>query len=265
VAQRRYFKMDAEFFASDLADAVYQRFGGNGLLLFIAFLAACKRNNVPGRMSYMDGSTSDLLNTVGLAGLRLENEEGEPWTVDEFWTFLGRRKQVSRTRRGRLVNVVSSRWNLWQTDWKRDDNAERKRRSRGKTERDSDVTEAGQAGDTKRDATVTDRDLDLDVDVDPPSGVTRKRATQLPDSWTPTETHQNLAAELGVLLVPETVKFRDHAKANGRAAKDWDAAFRNWLRKAAEYGGKRTPVVPPHETRDRHNPNKWLELREEPA
>lgn len=64
-----------------------------------------------------------------------------------------------------------------------------------------------------------------------------KRAVQIPDTWEPTAAHKEQASELHLNLTTEADKFRDHARANGRTAKDWDAAFRNWLRKAAEYVG----------------------------
>jgi hypothetical protein len=42
-----------------------------------------------------------------------------------------------------------------------------------------------------------------------------------------------------VRLSVEVQKFRDHFTANGKPMKDWDAAFRNWLRRAAEFNGGR--------------------------
>lgn len=64
---------------------------------------------------------------------------------------------------------------------------------------------------------------------------TKKRATSIPESWAPNDGHSKLALEHGVQLLTEASKFRDHAQANGRTLKDWDAGFRNWLRKAGEY------------------------------
>ena len=64
---------------------------------------------------------------------------------------------------------------------------------------------------------------------------TKKRATPIPDAWTPKDGHSKLALEHGVQLLTEASKFRDHAQATGRTLKDWDAGFRNWLRKAGEY------------------------------
>ncbi|WP_294567579.1 hypothetical protein [uncultured Arthrobacter sp.] len=58
------------------------------------------------------------------------------------------------------------------------------------------------------------------------------RAHQLPADWAPSEAHASLAAERGVHLNEETVKFRDWTVSMAVAKKDWDATFRNWLRNA---------------------------------
>lgn len=68
------------------------------------------------------------------------------------------------------------------------------------------------------------------------SGSSRARATPLPDDWQPNTSHQALAAELGVDVADQADRLRDWAKAKGEIGKDWDARFRNWLRKAAELG-----------------------------
>lgn len=60
----------------------------------------------------------------------------------------------------------------------------------------------------------------------------RKRARQLPEDWKPNDAHLDLARQMRVSPGLELDKFRDHAIANGRVQKDWDAAFRNWLRNA---------------------------------
>lgn len=70
----------------------------------------------------------------------------------------------------------------------------------------------------------------------------RKRATQLPDRWAPNDGHHELARAERVNLDREAAKFRDHHAAKGSTFKDWDRAFSNWLRKAAEYGAQRQPA-----------------------
>lgn len=60
----------------------------------------------------------------------------------------------------------------------------------------------------------------------------RKPETPLPADWTPNETHVRIARERGVDGRREEAQFRDHAAANDRRQRDWDAAFRTWLRNA---------------------------------
>lgn len=73
-------------------------------------------------------------------------------------------------------------------------------------------------------------------------GRRRSRATQLPKSFEPDDTCRSLAVELCVDLDSELAKFRDYAQANGRAQKDWQASFRNWLRNARKFDRTRPPV-----------------------
>lgn len=82
----------------------------------------------------------------------------------------------------------------------------------------------------------------------PPAGATRAptRATPLPDDWQPNPAHQQLAAELGVDCQDQADRMRDWAKAKGETGKDWDARFRNWLRKAPELGQHPARASPPN-------------------
>lgn len=63
----------------------------------------------------------------------------------------------------------------------------------------------------------------------------RKRAVSLPKDWTPTNAHTTLASELGLNLSWEATQFTDKARAKGWTYKDWDAAFRNYLRNSQKY------------------------------
>ena len=63
-----------------------------------------------------------------------------------------------------------------------------------------------------------------------------KRGHQLPDDWAPNEQHTKKARELELDLDAEVEHFRDHAVANGVTRKDWDAAFRMWMRNSAKWG-----------------------------
>ena len=74
----------------------------------------------------------------------------------------------------------------------------------------------------------------------------RKPDHPLPDSWKPTEAHEEKAREknLDVNLQAET--FRNHALANDRRARNWNAAFSNWLIKANTGVPAQAKNVPAH-------------------
>lgn len=61
------------------------------------------------------------------------------------------------------------------------------------------------------------------------------RSTALPADFMPNETAEQMAAELGLNLADEQAAFVDHHAANGSTFKDWQAAFRTWLRNANRF------------------------------
>lgn len=83
-----------------------------------------------------------------------------------------------------------------------------------------------------------DKDKDIDIskekiykkETEPLPAKTRKRAVPLPADWKPNPTHARIALERGIDLEAQAEKFRDYARAHGKAYRDWDAGFRNWLR-----------------------------------
>ena len=62
-------------------------------------------------------------------------------------------------------------------------------------------------------------------------GECSSRKIKLPKSWKPNEGHEKIAAERKIDLEVATVLFRDWAKSSGKMYVDWDATFRNALRK----------------------------------
>lgn len=78
---------------------------------------------------------------------------------------------------------------------------------------------------------------------DDESAKTRRRLpeTPIPSDWQPTEAHRNYAAEHGLDLGAEAFKFRNHAIANDRRQRQWNATFATWLAKAVEYAPKQSP------------------------
>ena len=94
-------------------------------------------------------------------------------------------------------------------------------------------------------STATSTSTSKDVEG---SGESQSRAVRLPDGWQPTDAHKKFAAENSLNLDNEIANFRDHAQANDRRQKNWDASFRMWLRKATEYQARRTAQPSQHMT-----------------
>lgn len=67
----------------------------------------------------------------------------------------------------------------------------------------------------------------------------RKPETPIPDDFAPDETVFEMArTDLRFdrsRVMGELAKFKDHAAANDRRAREWMAAFRNWLRNAPDF------------------------------
>lgn len=121
---------------------------------------------------------------------------------------------------------------------RRESDRERKRKQRR--------NEAGQYTESQQ---VSRRDAERNPDGVTPSrpvpsrpdhsSPRRKPERPLPDGWAPNKKHEEIAKGLGIDMQAAVVGFKDHAETNDRRARDWDAAFRTWLRKAPQYGGLR--------------------------
>ena len=74
---------------------------------------------------------------------------------------------------------------------------------------------------------------------------TDKRGSRIPENFTVTENHRAFARDNNLPDCDHEIeKFKDYwLAASGSTAvkRDWDAAFRTWLRKAAEYRRSQTP------------------------
>lgn len=66
-----------------------------------------------------------------------------------------------------------------------------------------------------------------------------RRATRIPEPFNVTEDMVEWAKREvpAVDIGRETQKFADHFKANGKPLKDWEAAWRNWMRRSREFQG----------------------------
>jgi hypothetical protein len=69
-----------------------------------------------------------------------------------------------------------------------------------------------------------------------------KRGTQLPRTFALTGDMRRWAKETfgaGPPLAEEFQRFCDYHRARGSVFRDWEAAWRNWMRKAVEYAEER--------------------------
>ena len=72
----------------------------------------------------------------------------------------------------------------------------------------------------------------------------RSRATTIPEEFLISEDMRVWALEHtpAVNLASATEQFTDHALATGRKAKNWEAAWRMWMRKAQEWAKPANPT-----------------------
>lgn len=162
----RWIAFDAHFLDGPLGMAIIDRFGPVGVTLFLGFLCACKKNHIQGQITY--GSEAEALAIMGLAGVELLDAKGESFDLDSFWTLLGRRKQITRTSRGRRLNTVrSSKWTKWQQGYAHQKEAERKATSRaGNTADDTpDDPPPPLSGNDAITFPETDIETDLETDI----------------------------------------------------------------------------------------------------
>lgn len=172
---RRWLALDADMFGKQFTYDLHGRFGWAGIVVWVAFLCACKRSRTPGQVRIMNSVQG--LTELGLIGWELVDDKGEPWDLDDFFNFTGRKKQTRRipvgrrtdarrTPYGQCFDAVATHWQRWQDAGRRATEAEQKRRSRG--EKRPNVS--GHGSDTHRTNVRSNSDLDLDNPPTPQGG-----------------------------------------------------------------------------------------------
>lgn len=85
------------------------------------------------------------------------------------------------------------------------------------------------------------------------------KSRQIPKNWQPNEKHIETCIN-NRLDVNETAEhFRDHHTAKGSTMKDWDAAFRTWLRNAVKFN---KPTINNHAIH--HDDTSWGQSMAQP-
>lgn len=87
----------------------------------------------------------------------------------------------------------------------------------------------------------------------PPPGPPQRGKRMVPADWSPPDDLlRDLAAKHPAVPIElELEKFRDHSRANDRRFKDFEAAFRNWIRKAVDFAKRDGKGAPPPGTGSR--------------
>jgi hypothetical protein len=190
-----------------------------------------RRDTVPDRFLMMVGADQEHADELVHAGLWIETEHG--YRIHDWSEYQEQSLTEKRAEAGRKGGKKSG-----------------EARSKSQPDTPSDLQEheanAKQNEANERSKSQANDEAGALPVPSPPSptqpgqeSARRKRrapATPLPDGWEPTDDHRQLAADQGVDCDHEAAKFADHAAANDRRQRDWDAAFRTWLRRARDYG-----------------------------
>jgi hypothetical protein len=86
-----------------------------------------------------------------------------------------------------------------------------------------------------------EQDKEQEQDIEGRKKQRPAKATPVPDSFPLTDNLKEWASKEtpGLNLEAETEKFLDHHRSKGNLFKDWPAAWRKWMRNAAEWGHAR--------------------------
>lgn len=85
-----------------------------------------------------------------------------------------------------------------------------------------------------------------------PNAKPSTRATVLPADFMPNETAQQMARDFGLHLAEQQAAFEDHHAAKGSTFKDWQAAFRTWLRNSNRFGQRPSAMTPNNRSAHKH-------------
>lgn len=102
--RRRWLPLSSRFPRDNTGLTLLEEFGNSGLVVWVAFLTACKRNPVEGQFSY--SSEEEAWIELGVQPC--------DFTLKEFFDVTGRLHVTRRqNRRGRLVTIVATTWSDW--------------------------------------------------------------------------------------------------------------------------------------------------------
>ncbi len=147
--RRLWYKADSRFFGSQVEQDIYQRWGADGDIVWLAYEGACKRAYpTEGRVPYT--SEAQLAAFLGITDREFHDRLGKPFALDEFFVWTGIAKLTKLHRRGEFPHIEHRRWQESQHD--RDQSLQHRSRHRSKT--------AGQRGRAKAEEGESQHDRD---------------------------------------------------------------------------------------------------------
>lgn len=153
--------LSVRFITGGTGTKLLERFGRDGPLVWAALLVACKENRPQGELSW--ASEPEIWNRLGLTGYEPD------FTFDEFVAFTGRmkltrRRDVRKTRAGRVQHVRITVWERWTKASEREADRLRKARKSQKDEPETDPEPNRNPSGTKPDL---ERELEREKEITP--------------------------------------------------------------------------------------------------
>lgn len=146
--RRQWLPLSATYPHGHTPRLLKERFGRDGLLVWVLFLAACKRSSIQGEFEFVS-------EFHGWCLLGLEPDDLPAFSLADFFRYTGELHLTRKRRSGDVVTITARTWDEWQTEPSREFAAARMSRKRAQDARNSRSHDPG-----------TDLDLDLDHDKD---------------------------------------------------------------------------------------------------
>ena len=125
----QYVPMDTGIAFGKTAARLNKKFGRDGLLTWMLFLAACKRSREQGVFIYT--SESEGWQLIGL-----DYPHTPTFSLDAFFVFSGRGGGTRLVRHGSCRSVSVVNWKSWNDEWKKQQGSERNARKPPQDTRD---------------------------------------------------------------------------------------------------------------------------------
>lgn len=189
--RRQYVPVSTTLLWSRTGTAILERFGLEGIGVYVALLVAAKKGSPQG--------TIELRKGLEWADLGLGGFEPKDWTLDDLLKLLGQRKKTSRRRVGRLLYVTFSRWEDWNQTPRKQVEAARKSRKRAENTADNRADMRGKS------VAVTPPEVEVELEVEEELVTAKAVTPKRDDLW------DVLTDELGEVGTPSERGRRNKA------------------------------------------------------